>query len=130
MLKCPSWKNRGSPFQPPRKTHLACRLSLSEPRGSRRAKEEPIRRHEAVVKGAHFAPFTTQERQLRLVLTDHHASLNNGAFFLRAGAWARRAFLPLWAHLSQSRTIDWPMTDNGVLLRHRRAARGAAAPLR
>ena len=69
-----------------------------------------------MVKGAHFAPFTTQERQLRLVLTDHHASLNNCAFFLRAGAWARRAFLPLWAHLSQSRTIDWPMTDNGVLL--------------
>lgn len=53
---------------------------------------------------------------LRLVMTDHHASLNNGAFFLRSGAWARTTFLPLWQKLAHSKDVDWPFTDNGSML--------------
>ena len=53
---------------------------------------------------------------LRLVMTDHHASLNNGAFLLRSGAWARTSFLPLWKELAHSKDVDWPFTDNGSML--------------
>ena len=42
--------------------------------------------------------------------------LNNGAFLLRCGAWARRRFLPLWRNLSRSPHVNWPFTDNGSML--------------
>ena len=51
-----------------------------------------------------------------LVMTDHSAMLNNGAFLLRRSAWARQQFLPLWRNLSRSRTVHWPFTDNGAML--------------
>jgi hypothetical protein len=56
-----------------------------------------------------------------LILTDHHAALNNGAIFLNnnESGWVRETFMTLWVSLAfgaRFQHINWPATDNGAMV--------------
>lgn len=50
-----------------------------------------------------------------LILTDHHAALNNGAFFMRNSNFMATKFMKAWREAAYSRPF-YPFTDNGSMI--------------
>ena len=58
--------------------------------------------------------------QSTVIVNDHNAALNNGAFFLRNTSDAHR-FLQIWEDINNGKRApfihqDWPFTDNGAFI--------------